>query len=116
MLAQRWAVEVWFENLKDLLGSDHYQVRRAAGVLRIWTLVACLTVYLDEQRAEQAAEQGYLPSRGDARRATQAEHRGNLVRGKVPRWRAARWNGCCGSWGSRGEYPGDGIAPPFPMR
>ncbi len=51
VLATRWNVEVLFEDYKDLLGADHYQVMKATAVVRFWTLVSCLAYFLDEQRA-----------------------------------------------------------------
>ena len=42
LLAVRWEVEIFFEYEKDLLGSDHYQMMTRQGVLRFWTLTACL--------------------------------------------------------------------------
>jgi hypothetical protein len=48
--AKRWAIEVFFEDAKDLLGSDHYQVMRAEAVERLWALIALLGSFLDEQR------------------------------------------------------------------
>jgi hypothetical protein len=74
-LAVRWDIEVLFEDLKDLLGSDHYQLLSAEGLVRFWTLVACLSCFLDEQRAAQNT----LHTWGDARRALQKEHAHNLV-------------------------------------
>lgn len=79
-LAMRWEIETLFENDKDLLGSDHYQVMRATAVVRYWTLIACLAYFLDKQRASMQAEQ---PARhitwGDVRRAIQLEHRHNFL-------------------------------------
>lgn len=50
ILAIRWQVETFFEYEKDLLGSDHYQMMSADGILRFWTLTACLLSFLEEQR------------------------------------------------------------------
>jgi len=35
--AQRWDIEVLFD-FKELVGSDHYQVRSAQGIVRFWAL------------------------------------------------------------------------------
>jgi len=51
VLAIRWEIETFFEYEKDLPGSDHYQMMSAQGILRFWTLIACLMVFLEEQRA-----------------------------------------------------------------
>lgn len=80
ILAIRWDIEVWFADGKDLLGSDHYQVMNAEAVVRFWTLVACMAYFLDEQRAHlQAIRPEEHVTRGDARRALQAEHQRNLL-------------------------------------
>lgn len=73
ILAIRWEVETFFEYDKDLLGSDHYQVMSAQGVLRFWTLTACLMAFLEEQRA--ASPQ----TCGDIRRKIQDDHQTNLL-------------------------------------
>src|SRR4030065_527905 len=76
VLARRWDIETFFENDKDLLGSDHYQVMTANAIIRFWTLTACLLCFLEEQRA-MAPEPG--PTCGDIRRRIQEEHRRNLL-------------------------------------
>jgi hypothetical protein len=73
ILAIRWQVETFFEYDKDLLGSDHYQIMSAEGILRFWTLTACLLSFLEEQRGTSHQ------TCGDARRIIQAEHRTNLL-------------------------------------
>jgi hypothetical protein len=75
VLAVRWSVEVFFEDAKDLLGSDHYQLMKAEAILRFWTLTACLACFLDEQRAAQEG----LNTWGEARNAIQHEHQRNLL-------------------------------------
>lgn len=75
ILALRWSIEVLFEDDKDLLGADHYQLASAEAILRFWTLIACLSCFLDEQRATQEN----LSTWGDARRAIQREHQANLL-------------------------------------
>jgi hypothetical protein len=76
VLAIRWSVEVLFEDDKDLLGADHYQLMSAEAIVRFWTLVACLGYFLDEQRVAQEAAATW----GDARRAIQKEQQHNLLR------------------------------------
>jgi len=75
ILAVRWNIEVFFEDAKDLLGSDHYQLMKAEAILRFWTLIACLSCFLDEQRSAQEG----IATWGDARRAIQREHQRNLL-------------------------------------
>jgi hypothetical protein len=80
ILAVRWEIETLFENDKDLLGSDHYQVMSATAIVRFWTLVSCLAYFLDKQRASLQTERpGEHVTWGDARRAIQAEHQRNLL-------------------------------------
>jgi hypothetical protein len=74
-LAVRWAIEVLFEDTKDLLGADHYQLMSTDAILRFWTLIACLGYFLDSQRARQPDWATW----GDVRRSLQAEHRLNLL-------------------------------------
>lgn len=76
ILAIRWEVETFFEYEKDLLGSDHYQVMTRQGVLRFWTLTACLQCFLEELRSQKA---GSALTCGDVRRMLQQEHRRNLL-------------------------------------
>lgn len=76
VLAIRWNVEVFFEDAKDLLGSDHYQLMKAEAILRFWAMIACLSCFLDEQRAAQDS----LATWGEARNAIQQEHQHNLLR------------------------------------
>lgn len=80
ILAMRWDIEVFFEDCKALLGSDHYQLMSATAILRFWTLVACLACFPDEHRAHLQAERpGEHVTLGDARRDLQAEHQRNLL-------------------------------------
>lgn len=74
-LAIRWSIEVLFEDDKDLLGADHYQVMSAEAVVRFWTLIACLGYFLDEQKALRSD----CSTWGDVRRALQKEHQHNLL-------------------------------------
>jgi hypothetical protein len=76
VLAIRWSIEVLFEDDKDLLGTDHYQLMSTQAILRFWTLVACLGAFLDEQCALQDDD---LSTWGDARRALRKEHQRNLL-------------------------------------
>jgi hypothetical protein len=76
ILAERWQIETFFEYVKDLLGSDDYQVMTAQAILRFWTLIACLMCFLEEQRA---LEQDQYLTCGDVRRKLQNQHRLNLL-------------------------------------
>lgn len=74
-LAVRWFIEVLFEDNKDLLGADHYQLLSADAILRFWTLVACLGYFLDEQKALRPD----CTTWGDVRRSLQKEQQLNLL-------------------------------------
>ncbi len=74
-LAVRWSIEVLFEDNKDLLGADHYQLMSAEAIVRFWTLIACLGYFLDEHKAIQDT----CLTWGDVRRALQKEHQRNLL-------------------------------------
>ncbi|MBE7474083.1 MAG: transposase [Anaerolineales bacterium] len=74
-LAVRWNVEVLFEDNKDLLEADHYQLMSAEAILRFWTLIACLGYFLDEQKALRPD----CTTWGEVRRALQKEHQVNLL-------------------------------------
>jgi hypothetical protein len=46
-LALRWKVETLFEDFKELMGSDHYQLRSAEAIRRFWALGLCLYHFPD---------------------------------------------------------------------
>ncbi len=83
LLAERWEIEVVFEGLKDLLGSDDYQLTSGEGVLRYWTVLLCLLVYLKEERvaaeARQPAEQQRHVSWGEVLTGVRVEQQGKLL-------------------------------------
>jgi SRSO17 transposase len=49
-MAKRWTVETLFADFKELMGSDHYQLRSAEAIRRFWALGLCLYQYLDSLR------------------------------------------------------------------
>jgi hypothetical protein len=49
-VAKRWTVETLFSDFKELMGSDHYQLRSAEAIRRFWALGLCLYQYLDSLR------------------------------------------------------------------
>ena len=75
LLAIRWSIAVFLEDAKDLLGSDHYPRMTAEAMVRFWTLLACLSGFLDEQRPAHDHRAAW----GDTRRARQQEHQQNLL-------------------------------------
>ena len=48
--ALRWTVETLFADFKELMGSDHYQLRSALAIRRFWALGFCLYQFLDRLR------------------------------------------------------------------
>jgi negative regulator of replication initiation len=48
--AKRWTVETLFEDFKELMGSDQYQLHSADAIRRFWALALCLYQYLDSLR------------------------------------------------------------------
>jgi hypothetical protein len=80
ILAIRWDIEVFFEDYKDLLGGDHYQLMNATAILRFWTLVSCLAYFLDEHRAQLHQKQPDVHfTLGDACRDIRGQHQQNLL-------------------------------------
>ncbi len=78
-IATRWEIEVFFEDTKDVLGIDHYQLMTTAAVIRFWTLVMAAYVFLDEQRTRLSLEQEQPVSIGEARRSIQRTHACHLI-------------------------------------
>lgn len=76
ILAVRWEIETFFDDLKELFGSDHYQLMSAKSILRFWTLCCCAYAFLEEQRA---ARDGVAASLGSVRRRLYQEHHRNLL-------------------------------------
>ena len=50
-VAQRWAIEQFIADVKEVFGSDQYQIRSAKAILRFWHLGFLGYLYLEEQRA-----------------------------------------------------------------
>jgi hypothetical protein len=75
-VAMRWEIETFFEDLKDVLGTDHYQVLHDRAILRIWTLACCLYRFLAILQATHAEH----VSIGQCRRHVREEHRCALLR------------------------------------
>jgi SRSO17 transposase len=53
ILSIRWKIETFFDDLKELFGSDHYQMMSRTSIVRFWTLACCAYAFLEEQRAER---------------------------------------------------------------
>jgi len=76
ILAIRWGIETFFDDLKELMGSDHYQVMSARSILRFWTLACCCYVFLEEQRAHRGMVGCSI---GSVRRQLDKEHQSRLL-------------------------------------
>jgi SRSO17 transposase len=76
ILAIRWGIETFFDDLKELFGSDHYQMMTAQSILRFWTLACCAYQFLEEQRAERGMEGCSI---GTVRRQIDKEHQSHLL-------------------------------------
>ena len=72
--ATRWTIEVLFADLKELMGSDQYQVRSAQAIVRFWALGLCLYQYLDEQRTRLQAQRQRALSLGETRTWLRQQH------------------------------------------
>jgi SRSO17 transposase len=78
-LAARWSVEVLFEDGKELLGLDQYQVMSAESLVHFWTLVWAAYSYLDEERARLREQWQRHVTLGEARREVQRVHWCHLI-------------------------------------
>lgn len=86
--AMRWEIETFFGDVKELLGTDHYQVQSATALLRFWHLAFCTYLYLDEIRAQLALQRpGDHVTIGEARRYQQALHRQRFLEWAWDRYR-----------------------------
>jgi hypothetical protein len=78
-VAQRWTIEVLFADFKELMGSDHYQMRSAQGIIRFWAPGLCLYRFLDEVRATHRRLWGEPLTLGQARQQIRESHREGLL-------------------------------------
>jgi Transposase DDE domain len=76
ILAIRWKIETFFDDLKELFGSDHYQMMSRTSILRFWTLACCAYAFLEEQRAERGMAGSSI---GTIRRQIEKEHQSHLL-------------------------------------
>lgn len=76
ILAVRWQIETFFADVKELFGTDHYQLMSDKAIVRFWTLACLAYLFLDEQRAA-SAQQGV--SIGQMRRQIQTQHQRKLL-------------------------------------
>lgn len=76
ILAIRWHIETFFADVKELFGTDHYQMMSDRAIERFWTLACLAYLFLDEQRALLAEPSVSL---GQVRRQLQRQHQENLL-------------------------------------
>lgn len=74
-LAVRWSIETFFEDVKELFGTDHYQLMEPRAICRFWTMAYLAYIFLEEQRSRL----GPHLSIGQVRRQIQREHYGDLL-------------------------------------
>jgi hypothetical protein len=79
VLAIRWDIETLFEDLKELFGTDHYQLMNDRAIVRYWTLASCAYLFLDERRAAMRQAQTRHITIGEARQDVQKDHQLNLL-------------------------------------
>jgi hypothetical protein len=87
-VATRWAIEALFADLKELLGSDQYQIRSAQAIVRFWALALCLYQYLDEQRVRLRSERQQPVTLGEARTWVRQRHADLLLDWLAPQFAA----------------------------
>lgn len=90
VLAVRWDIETLFEDLKELFGTDHYQLMNDRAIVRYWTLASCAYLFLDERRAEMVHGKARHITIGEARQDVQTDHQLNLLQWLQNEFR----NGC----------------------
>jgi len=78
-IATRWTIEVFFGEIKDLLGADQYQLMSATALLRFWTLVYLAYLFLEEQQAHLRSLFHCHVTLGQARRWVQQRHWQHLL-------------------------------------
>lgn len=78
-IATRWTIEVFFADVKEEPGVDHYQVLSATAIQRFWFLALTAFVFLDEERHRLSHGWGRHVTIGEARREVQRRLWANLV-------------------------------------
>lgn len=67
-------METLFEDFKELMGSDQYQLHSAEAIRRFWALALCLYQYLDSLRQRLERLEGRYVSLGEARAWVSLRH------------------------------------------
>lgn len=78
-IAMRWDIEVFFEDVKELLGVDRYQLMSADGLLRYWSLCWIAFSFLEEHRCSLQTQLQRHVTLGEAKRDLQLIHHRLLV-------------------------------------
>lgn len=78
-ISSRWDIEVFFEDVKELFGIDHYQLMSAQGLLRYWSLCWIAFSFLEEHRCTLQNQWQRHVTLGEAKRDVQQCHHRLLV-------------------------------------
>jgi hypothetical protein len=78
-IATRWEIEILFEDGKEELGLDHYQLMSTTALLRFWTVALLAYVFLEEEQQRLRVLWHRPVSIGEARREIQRRHRRGLL-------------------------------------
>lgn len=78
-ISSRWDIEVFFEDVKELLGIDHYQLMSAQGLQRYWSLCWIAFSFLEEHRVWLQTQWQRHVTLGEAKRDLQQIHHRLLV-------------------------------------
>ena len=77
-ISARWDIEVFFEDMKELLGIDQYQLMTTTALLRYWTLCWVTFSFLENVRyqlkQQRDNQEGQHATLGQARRTVQEKH------------------------------------------
>src|SRR5436190_2994094 len=73
-ISARWDIEVFFEDMKELLGIDQYQIMTTTALLRYWTLCWIAFSFLEKIREQLKQKEGHHITLGQARREIQQKH------------------------------------------
>src|SRR6266700_5866834 len=78
-ISARWDIEVLFEDGKEELGLDHYQLMSATAIVRFWTLAMLAYIFLEEERHRLQTQWQRPVTIGEARREIQRRHRRHVL-------------------------------------